>query len=361
MSAFVRENQIVRRDVKGEQMKDVELCVMTEGRKAYYSSSRRRVRHALTAPKQTALNDKNAWLYLGRLINMNFGKGDYHLSLTYDEKYLPASAEDAKRDFERFIGKVKKLYEERGGRRNASPTRKRGVSSVGEGSPLPKLRYIMVMSYSSGKDGEPVRLHMHVIMSGGVDRTEIELLWRAPDKPGRCRKDATEAEKAARLGAPLGFADCDRLQVQDGLGGLCAYLAKQPREGIARRWYASVGLRKPYTYAPNDDKYDFHDLRQIVERNADTVDVAYWERRYPGWTVCDPHEYAYSCTDSEFSGISLRVKLRRLTDEELRERRKGGRRNASPTAERNNTTVGDGASTSRQTIQTNDIAVNGHG
>ncbi len=300
MSAFVRENQIVRRDVKGEQMKDVELCVMTEGRKAYYSASRRRVRHALTAPKQAALNDKNAWLYLGRLINMNFGKGDYHLSLTYDEKYLPSSAEDAKRDFERFIGKVKKLYRER----------------------RVKLLYIMVMSYSSGKDGEPVRLHMHVIMSGGVDRTEIELLWRAPDKPGRCRRDATEAEKSARLGAPLGFADCDRLQVQDGLGGLCAYLAKQPREGIARRWYSSVGLKKPYTYAPRDDKYDFSDLKHIAERNADTVDVAYWERQYPGWTVCEPREYAYTCTDSEFSGISLRVKLRRLTDEEIRDRRR---------------------------------------
>ncbi len=304
MAAFVRENQIVRRDTKGEQMKDIELCVMTEGRKAYYSSSRRRVRRALTAPKQAALNDKYAWLYLGRLINMNFGKGDYHLSLTYDDKHLPDSAENAKKDFERFIGKVKKLYNERG----------------------IKLRYIMVMSYSSDKSGEPVRLHMHVIMTGGIDRTEIELLWRAPDKSGRCRKDATEAEKAARLGAPLGFADCDRLQVQDGLGGLCAYLAKQPREGIARRWYASVGLRKPYTYAPNDDKYDFSDLKHIAERNADTVDVAYWERKYPGWTVCDPHEYAYSCVNSEFSGLSILCKLRRLTDEELRERKRENRK-----------------------------------
>ncbi len=300
MSAFIRENQIVRRDVKGEQMKDVELCVMTEGRKAYYTSSRRRVRRNLTAPKQASLNDKNAWLYLGRLINMNFGKGDYCLHLTYDGDHIPDTADEAKKDFERFIGKVKKLYRERG----------------------IKLLYILVMSYSSGKDGEPVRLHMHVPMTGGVDRTEIELLWRAPDKPGRCRKDATEAERAARLGAPLGFANCDRLQTQDGLGALTTYLAKQPREGIARRWYASVGLRKPYTYAPNDDKYDFHDLKQIAERNADAVDVGFWERQYPGWTVCEPREYAYKCTDSEFSGMSLLVKLRRLTDAELRERKR---------------------------------------
>lgn len=316
--AFVREVQVVRSDRKGERMKDIELNIMTEGRKLYYSSARRRVRCLLTCPKQAALNDKHAWLYLGRLINMNFGKGDYHLSLTYDDKHLPPSAEDAKKDFERFIGKVKKLYAERGGRRNASPTMRNGVSPVGEGLPLPKFRYIMVMSFASEKTGEPKRLHMHVVMTGGVDRTAIELLWRAPDKAGRCKK----GEEYKRFGAPLGYANCDRLQMEDGLGALTTYLAKQPREGIARRWYASVGLRKPYTYAPNDDKYDLHELKRIAERNADAVDVPFWERKYPGWTVCEPREYAYTCTQSEFSGVSILVKLRRLTDEELRERKK---------------------------------------
>lgn len=293
--AFVREVQVVRSDRKDERMKDIELNIMTEGRKLYYSSARRRVRRVLTCPKQAALNDKHAWLYLGRLINMNFGKVDYHLSLTYDTKHLPSSAEDAKKDFERFIGKVKKLY----------------VAAKRQ------LRYIMVMSFASEKTGEPKRLHMHVVMTGGVDRTAIELLWRAPDKAGRCKK----GEEHKRFGAPLGYANCDRLQTEDGLGALTTYLAKQPREGIARRWYASVGLRKPYTYAPNDDKYDLPELKKIAERNSDAVDVGFWERQYPGWTVCDPKEYAYSCTESEFSGVSILVKLRRLTDEELTERK----------------------------------------
>ena len=60
----------------------------------------------------------------------------------------------------------------------------------------------------------------------------------------------------------------------------------------------------------------------MVERNADTVDVAYWERMYPGWTVYDNREYAYRCTESEFSGKSIRVKLRRLTERELEERKR---------------------------------------
>ena len=293
--AFVREQQIVRCDRKGEQMKDIELNIMTEGRKAYYSSSRRRVRRALTLPKQDALNDKHARIYIGRLINMNFGKGDYVLHLTYDDRFLPAQLEDGKKDFDRFIGKAKKLYASKG----------------------LKLKYICIPSYRSGKDGELTRLHFHVPMTGGVDRTEIELLWRAPDKAGRCKK----GEEHKRLGEPLGFANCDRLQVQDGLGGLSNYLARQPREGFARRWYASVGLRKPYTYGPNDDKYDIPELKRIAEKNADAVDVGYWERRYPGWTVCDPKEYAYTCTQSEFSGVSIMVKLRRLTDAEIKERK----------------------------------------
>ncbi len=297
MSAFVRENQIIRRDVKGEQMKDVELCVMTEGRKAYYASSRRRVRRALTAPKQASLNDKHAWIYFGRLLDMNFGKGAYRIDMTFKNKFLPATVEEGKKAFDRFIDRVKKLYRAAG----------------------KKLLWVMVMSFSSGKNGEPVRMHFHTTLSGGVDRTAIEKCWRAPDKAGRCKP----GEEYKRLGEHLGFCNCDHLQVEGtGLAAHCEYLKKQPREGIGKRWYSSLGLRKPYTYAPNDDKYDFSDLKQIVERNADAVDVGFWERKYPGWTVCDPHEYAYSCVTSEFSGASLLVKLRKLTDEELRERKR---------------------------------------
>ena len=308
MSAFVRETQIVRRDVKGEQMKDIELNVMTEGRKMYYSSGRGRVRRNLTAPKQAQLNDKHAWIYFGRLLDMNFGKGDYRVTMTYKNKFRPATFEDAKKDFDRFVVRLKKLYRECG---------------------VP-LRWVMVMSFASGKNGEPVRIHFHPTLSGGVDRNAIEKCWRAPDKPGRCRTDASEAEKEARLGERLGYINCDSLQTEGGgLAAHCEYMKKQPREGIARRWYASVGLKKPYVRSRNDDKYDFADLKAICENNADVVDVKWWERHYPGWTVCEPHEYAYTRTDSEFSGVSIRMKLRKLTEREIEERKRARRANPS--------------------------------
>ncbi|MBQ8248270.1 MAG: hypothetical protein IJY93_00090 [Clostridia bacterium] len=278
-------------------MKDIELNMMTEGRRAYYNSARARGRRYLTSPKQAQLNDKHAWLYLGRLIDMNFGKGDYLLSLTYDDRFLPATVEDAKKDFDRFIGKLKKLYKAHG----------------------IKCEYIMVMSYQSNKDGEPTRLHFHVVLRGGVNRDDVEALWRTPDKAGRCKP----GEEWKRFGEHLGYSNCDNVQIDgNGLAAHCAYLAKQPREGIARRWYCSVGLKKPYTYAPRDDKYSMADLKEIAERNADAVDVGFWERQYPGWTVCDNREYAYTCVQSEFSGVSIRVKLRKLTEAELEERQR---------------------------------------
>ena len=302
MSAFAREVQTVICDRKGEQKKIVEMFVQTEGRRRYYTSHRRRVRVNLTAPKQAALNDRLAWEYLEALMEMNFGAGDYYLTLTY--KHLPADVEEAKRDYDRFAERARKLYKSFG----------------------IKFEAVMVMSQSYRR-GELVRLHLHVIMRGGVPRELIEALWRKADKAGRCKP----GEEYKRLGAKLGRANCALLEPDgNGLAALCAYLAKQPRDGIARRWYATVGLKKPYIASRNDEKYSIKDIKDIAERNADVPDVAWWEREYPGWTLYDDRTFAYRCTESEFSGISIRVKLRKLTEAELEERRKEKEKRRQP-------------------------------
>ena len=295
--AFVREVQIICCDRIGEKKKDIELSVMSDGRVRYYTSGRKRIQRYETAPKQATLNDKRAWIYLERLIEMNFSASDYHLTLTYDDLHLPSSPEAAKADYDRFVSRAKKLYKAHG------------------------LKYeaIMVMSFTSGKDGSPVRLHMHVILRGGIDRTEIERLWRAADRAGRRRA----GEQCRGMGEPLGYANCDRLQPDaNGLSALCAYFKKQPREGIARRYYATVGLKKPIVQSVRDDRYGLSELHRIAKHNADYPDVSYFERRYHGWTLRGDPAYAYSCSESEVSGISIRVKLRRLTEEEIVERKK---------------------------------------
>ena len=287
--AFVRERQIYTSTRKNEEMKEVEIFVVTEGQKQYYGSHRSRKKKALTSPKQKNLNDKNSRIYFDRLANTNFGRNDYHFTATYDNDNIPQSVDKADAIVKKlFIPRLRKEYE------------KRGLS----------LKYIWLTAFHSDKDGEPVRLHHHFLLSGGVDRDVIEDLWRGKsDKPGK-------------LGAHLGFANCDRLQANgDGISALCSYLARQPKEGRIRRWHSSLGLKKPMTAEPNDDKFDFADLRKIVDDNADTPDVKWWERHYPGWTMQSDRNYAYTVSRSEFTGASVRVKLRKLTQNELRRRK----------------------------------------
>ena len=287
--AFVRERQIYTSTRKGEEMKEVEICVITEGRKQYYGSHRKRTRKALTAPKQAALNDKRAQIYFDRLANTNFGVGDYHATLTYADGHLPESIEDGEKHMNRYIARLRKLYD-----------------SIG----IP-FRYLYVTAYRTKKTGEPVRMHHHILLPGGVDRDLIENLWRA------------KSSKPGKLGEPLGYANVKSLQYDgNGISATCAYLMKQPREGLSRRWHSSIGLKKPTVTEPNDDKFDFRDLKEIVEDNADTPDVAFWEKHYPGWTLQASREYAYKVSMSDFTGASVRVKLRKLTPEELGERKR---------------------------------------
>ena len=285
--AFVRERQIYTSTRKGEEMKEVEIYVMTEGKMRYYGSHRQRKRVALTCPKQANLNDKRARIYFDRLANTNFGLGDYHLSLTYTDRYLPIVIEEGEANMTRFISRIKSIYE------------KAGVP----------FHYIWLTSYYTDSDEIPVRMHHHLLLPGGVDRDLIEDQWRA------------KSPIRGKLGEKLGAVNCDRIQPDgNGISALCAYLARQPKEGRMRRWHASIGLKKPMVTEPDDDKFDFRDLKKMVEDNADRPDVAFWEKNYPGWTLQDDREYAYTVSNSEISGSSLRVKLRKLTERELSER-----------------------------------------
>lgn len=288
--AFVRERQIYTSTRKSEEMKEIEIFVVTEGQKRYYGSHRSRKKKAISTPKQKNLNDKNARIYFDRLANTNFGRTDYHCTTTYDRENYPHSVEEADAIVTKlFIPRLREEY------------RKRGLT----------LKYIWLTAFHSDKDGEPVRLHHHFLLSGGVERDVIENLW--------CGK----SDKPGKLGEPLGWVNCDRLQANgDGISALCGYLARQPKEGRMRRWHSSLGLKKPMAAEPNDDKFDFSDLRKIVDDNADSPDVKWWERQYPGWTMQSDRNYAYTVSHSDITGASIRAKLRKLTKKELVERRK---------------------------------------
>lgn len=155
-----------------------------------------------TSAVQEKLNEHNAIEKLIRLLNANFTASDYEFHLTYTDENLPESVNDAKKDIQNFLRRVKRLRARLG---------------------LEDLKYICVPE--GGFEG--TRFHFHVTMNGGVDRTLIEELWG------------------------YGYANGKRLQFnENGVEGLARYVTKQfsahkDELPFGKRWTASKNLYMP--------------------------------------------------------------------------------------------------------------------
>ncbi len=147
---------------------------------------------------QRNLNDKNARKKVERIINNNFKKGDYWITLTYDNQHLPANALMAYRNMQNFIKRVNYHRKKRG---------------------LNKAKYIYVTEYCT--NGEAIRCHHHLIMDCGLPMDIVEKLWTCGSRNNIRRVDPDEC----------------------ALTGLSRYLTKDPRGN--KRWCASTNLKKP--------------------------------------------------------------------------------------------------------------------
>lgn len=150
-------------------------------------------------PAQKNLNDKRARRYLNQLASANFGKGDLWGTFTYRAGEEPESIEDAEKKFGNFIRRINRRRK-RAGKEN--------------------IKYIYVTEWEDGEKG--VRCHHHAILSGDVDRDEIEQLWYHGDR--------TETKRLA--------PDPDT-----HIAGLVHYITKDPKG--KKRWKTSKGLKKP--------------------------------------------------------------------------------------------------------------------
>lgn len=97
----------------------------------------------------------------------------------------------------------------------------RAVKRMREKAGLPEMKYIYVIE-EEGADGEKRRIHVHLMMTGGISREALEEKW------GR------------------GYANCDRLQPEEGNGlmELARYFTKLEQEKHRRAWSASKNLRE---------------------------------------------------------------------------------------------------------------------
>jgi hypothetical protein len=114
-------------------------------------------------------NFRSAVKRLARLLNCNFSHGDLWITLTYADKYLCESFEDAEHQLDLFQ------------RRMRSKFKKLGM----------EFRYISVTSDIDGQTGELVRVHHHIVMP----RVPFELVcecWKYGTVDYRLLKDQAD-------------------------------------------------------------------------------------------------------------------------------------------------------------------------
>ncbi len=150
---------------------------------------------------QNDLNNRNSRKRLIRLVNVNFGGGDYWITLTYKDDCYPKTEKEAKRHLTNYIKRVNRRRKKAG---------------------LKNAKYIYIMEWEEGPGG--TRCHFHLLMEGGIDRNELEDMWKfsVVNDTSRIHPD------------------------EDGITGLAEYLAKkQRRKKGQRHWNPSKGLKQP--------------------------------------------------------------------------------------------------------------------
>ena len=227
MNNFCREKKVYC----GKNYREVDLFVYSSAQ-AIRAKQRRGKREKISAPKQKNLNDKNARRYFEQLLKTNCDSSWLSLTCTYSRSSLPATLEEAKREMNNYLRRLKALYKKHG---------------------LP-FKYIAVTTDTSAKDGSPARIHHHILVNGGIDRDLIESVWSKRRKK-------------------IGTVNADRLDM-DAVESLCEYLKKQQQRGNGKKgWVSSHNLKKPETTPPRDGKYSISRIEKLARLPVDCEEV----------------------------------------------------------------------------------------
>lgn len=234
----------------------LELEIFPVSRKEVKQS--RAVKRKESEPKQKNLNCKNSKKYLRRLVHNNFTDQDIVIHLTYRDEDLPKSEEEARNDVRNYIRRINYRRKKRG---------------------LKNIKYIAIIEYEDAEGKKNVRMHHHIIMSGDMDRDELEKLWTK------------------------GWANADRLQAdENGYEALVNYITKDPKG--KKRWTSSKNLEKPI---PNVSDYKYTNKRVREIANA-PEDRTLFEKFYPDYILNN-----CKVTINDYTaGIHLFIKLRRF-------------------------------------------------
>ena len=217
----------------------------------------RRGRCRPSSEAQTLLNRRRAETKFRRLVNANFGDGDYGVDITFRRGCQPKDDDDAKRIIGNYMDRLRRKY------------KRAGI----------EMRYILVAAHGEVSG----RYHYHLFITGGISRDVIEDTWG------------------------FGRVNCRRLQwdEDDGISGIAEYFLKQA-EVFGKRWCGSRNLIQPQERV-DDYKMTRSDAHRCLDSFGAAAEVA--RRLYPGWELCAiPRSIANDLNGGAY--ITLRLRRR---------------------------------------------------
>lgn len=222
----------------------------------------RREKQNATPERQKQLNTRRAKRRLVLLMENNFRVDrDIHVTLTYAGE--EPTLERCRKDMRNFLNRVKRAREKHG---------------------LDELKYIYAIGHDAGK-----RIHIHCVMNGGIERDELEGIWRK------------------------GYANSYRLQSYGkGLQGMANYLYRQnenarndgERENC-HMWSGSKNLKKPKEHV-SDTKMSNRKVRMVAQ-NFRAMAEEILEKVYPGYRFEEGQVYFSDVVD----GVYIRCVMRK--------------------------------------------------
>lgn len=226
--------------VTAGQTREIDIYPIWDNRQVARTASKERAKHR---EAQRKVDRRNAVKRLRRLINQNFTAGDVLITNTYTPGRDPKSDEAAQRNMQNYIRRIKRLRRKMG---------------------LPELKYVYVTEVTHS-EARGTRYHHHMILSGGIDRDQLERMWKMGHSNSRTARP-------------------DR----DWLGGFAHYItkAKETQEkALQRGWNCSKNLTQPHmTHA--DHKISIRKAQRIA-RQMEDEGRRILEKENPGYELTE--------------------------------------------------------------------------
>ena len=223
----------------------------------------REAKKEITKERQQQLNTRRSKRRLILLVENNFKFWeDYAVTLTYAEE--PENEKRCRKDLRNFFLRLKRIREKR---------------------KLPDLKYIYAIGYD-----DQHRIHAHCLVTGGIDRTELEKIW------GK------------------GFANTYSLQTYGkGLQGIANYLYKQnekARDNGDRvnyhMWSGSRNLKTPKPHV-SDCKISNRKVKTLARYFRNEAKEI-MEKIYPGYVLEDGEVRYSDIVDGVYITVVMRKK-----------------------------------------------------